>query len=178
MRTFQVRISQSDLKSRDHSAPSMETVKIMLLYCKLKIWKLGLSIYFCFTASTSGKQARLCHEWNVVCLFWHKFAWNWLWLAEKIHQWSRCVVTSVIPSRIHGKALSLIIFKQNNMVSCPQKENSKRCSTLCPEGIRNSFLTSLSMYGYGHNFVMNNTCRDKKHLKYYLEVIFTSPQNY
>ena len=82
-RSFIVSVTESDQKSKDHSKPSLETEKIMLFLCRLKIYKMRLWMKFWLTVSTNGLLTRLCHKWNNFCLFRFKFGCAWLWLAEK-----------------------------------------------------------------------------------------------
>ena len=51
-RSFTVRVTESDPKSRDRSKPSLETESIMLLYCRLKVYEVRMEMNVWFTVST------------------------------------------------------------------------------------------------------------------------------
>ena len=80
-RSCSVRVTESGPKSTDHSQPSLETKKIMLLYCRLEVYKLKLGRNFCITTSTNGYSTRLRHKWIDFCLFWLWFGYASLWLV-------------------------------------------------------------------------------------------------
>ena len=80
IRSFTVRATESNPKSRNPSKPSLETQKIMLLYCRLKLYKTRLALVFLLTLTTNGESTRLCDKW-IVFGFRFKFGCAWLWLA-------------------------------------------------------------------------------------------------
>ena len=69
-RSLPVRVTEIGPKSRKHSIPSLETQKIMLFYCRLKVFKMRSNISFWLSASSNGVSTRLCHNWNTFCLIW------------------------------------------------------------------------------------------------------------
>ena len=86
-RSFIVRLTKSGPKSRDHSLVLLEFEKIMLLYCWLKVYKMGLElICFWLTVPTNREWAQIWNAWKYFCLFRHKFGCSWLGLAVKILQ--------------------------------------------------------------------------------------------
>ena len=68
-RSFTVRVNESGPKSRDHSTPSLEIEKILLLYCRIKGYKMTTKLILWSTVSTNGVSARLCHKKIDFCLF-------------------------------------------------------------------------------------------------------------
>ena len=80
------RVIESGPKPRDHSIPSSETEKTMLLYSRLKLYELRMQMISWLHVSTNLESARLCHEWNDFFLLWQRFGCAWLWLAENLLQ--------------------------------------------------------------------------------------------
>ena len=54
LRSLTVRVTDSGPKSRDHSVPSLEAEKTMLVYCRLKVYKMGMQISSWLSVSTKG----------------------------------------------------------------------------------------------------------------------------
>ena len=69
MTSFTVRITESGQKLREHSILSLETEKINLLYCRLKLYKRGMEINIWLTVSTNGYLTRSSHNWTGFCFF-------------------------------------------------------------------------------------------------------------
>ena len=81
-RSFRVRVTESGPKPRDHSIPLLETEKIMLLHCRLKVIKLGMELIFRSTISINGELTLFCHKKKKFCLYWCRLGCGWLWLAK------------------------------------------------------------------------------------------------
>ena len=64
-RPFTFRVTESLPKSGGDSMMSLETKKIMLLYCRLKMYKTRMKMKFWLTVSANGESTR----WNDFCLF-------------------------------------------------------------------------------------------------------------
>ena len=99
-RSCSVRVTESGSKSRDHSIPLLETEKIMLLYCRLEVYRIKLGMNFCITTSTNGNSTRLCHKWIDFCLFWLWFGYASLWLVVIFLQKWRWFSFSVVTTRL------------------------------------------------------------------------------
>ena len=59
-----VRVTESRPKLRNHSKPTLETKKIMLRHCKLKVCELRMQIKFWLTVSTNRDSTVLCYKKN------------------------------------------------------------------------------------------------------------------
>ena len=68
-----VTVTLSGLKSKDHWIPWSETEKIMLLYCRLKVYEKKKEKKFWFTVSINGKSTRLYLTRNDFCFFLVQF---------------------------------------------------------------------------------------------------------
>ena len=113
-RSSTVRVTESDPKSRDHSKPSLETEKIKLVYCRLKVNKKRREMNFLLTASTNWESTQSCHKWNVFCLFWLWFGCAWLRLADEFLLKGGWFLFFVVAARFSWKALCTITTKQYN----------------------------------------------------------------
>ena len=67
------RVTQSGPKSRSLSKPSSEIEITMLLYCRLKVYKMTMEMNFPLTVSTVWLSTRLCVNWTDFCFLWHRF---------------------------------------------------------------------------------------------------------
>ena len=59
---FTVRITKSGPKSRENSIALLETEKVILLKCRLKVYKMKLEMRFRVAVATIGKSTRLCSK--------------------------------------------------------------------------------------------------------------------
>ena len=98
-RPFTFSVTESLPKSRGDSMMSLETKKIMLLYCRLKVYKTRMKIKFWSTESANGESTR----WNDFCLFWTKLGYGSLSLAEKGLQKKRRFFFFMVISRFFDK---------------------------------------------------------------------------
>ena len=85
----------------------------MLLYCRWKVYKMRMSRKFWLTVSTNGVLTRLNHKGKSFHLFWFRFGWAWLWLAEKFFQKCRWPLFFVVATRLSCKKLCTITAKQH-----------------------------------------------------------------
>ena len=70
---FTVSVTDSRPKSRDHSILLFETEKLMLLYCRLEMYKVRTEMSFWLTVSNNGESARKYNKCNHFCLFCRRF---------------------------------------------------------------------------------------------------------
>ena len=63
-RSFTVRVTESGPKSRNHSIPLLDTEKLMLLYCRLEVYKMRMEMSFWLTVWTNGESTRICYKWE------------------------------------------------------------------------------------------------------------------
>ena len=125
-RSFILRLTKSGPKSRDHPLVLLEFEKIMLLYCWLKVYKMGLElICFWLTVSTNRESARIWNAWKDFCLFRHKFGCSWLGLAVKKLQWK------VVYHFCSDKAICVITVKQHKYRFLVLKRNIHNMKGLC-----------------------------------------------
>ena len=117
-RSFTVRVSESGSKWKDHSMPSLETKKIMLLYCRLKVYKMRMQKIFWLTVSTNGYSIRSSHKKYDCCLFWQKLGCVWLWLADNFPQKRRWLFFFVVATRLFCKTMSTISTKKTFVDFC------------------------------------------------------------
>ena len=66
---YTVRITKSGPKSREHSIALLETEKVILLKCRLKVYKMKLEMRFRVAVATIGKSTRLCPKCKVFLPF-------------------------------------------------------------------------------------------------------------
>ena len=60
---FTVRITESGPESGEYSIALVETDKVILLDCRLKVHKMRLKLTCWLTVATNEKSIRLCHDW-------------------------------------------------------------------------------------------------------------------
>ena len=113
-RSFTVGVTESCPKTTDYSIPSLETDKIMMLYCRLEVYKIRMEIKFWLTVSTNGESTRLCHKWNNFCLFGFTFWCAWLREVEKLIQKWRLISFFIVATRFFCKPMCTITTKQHN----------------------------------------------------------------
>ena len=80
-RSFAVRVTESGPIWRDHSIPLLQN-KIMLLYCRLEMYRMRMQMNFWLLVSTNGESTRLCHNWIFFCFFGLRFWCAWLRFEE------------------------------------------------------------------------------------------------
>ena len=62
--SLSVRITDSGPKYRDDSVPALESEKIMLLFCRLKVKTMSMEMNISLTSSNKGESAQLCQKGN------------------------------------------------------------------------------------------------------------------
>ena len=67
---FRVRVNESGPKSGENSIALLETKKVILLICRLKVYKKRPKMSFLLTVETNRKSTRLCQTCNVFCAFY------------------------------------------------------------------------------------------------------------
>ena len=84
--TFTVRMIESGLKSRDYWAPSLETEKLMVLDCRLNMYKIDQKRNFGLLYQPTRNRYNYAIHRVTLAANWSRFGCGWLWLA-KILPW-------------------------------------------------------------------------------------------
>ena len=85
-RSFTVRATEAGRKSRDHSKPSLETEKVMLLYCRLEFHKMRMERNFWLTVSENGWRHDYAINVMNFLFFWFSSGCACLWFVDNFPQ--------------------------------------------------------------------------------------------
>ena len=68
-RSFASRFTEYEPKSTNHWIPLLESEKLMLFYCRVKLYKIKLETKVWWFVSNNGSSIRVFHRWNDFSLF-------------------------------------------------------------------------------------------------------------